>query len=211
MKQNVRYWGHYLLETLETAGIVLVFLYVLMAFNFSGSAQELLSLLPALAALAMGIALLLCNLSAHVLYIPLQIAMGDTRRNAFLGFLLFRAAALAAVAVVAGLAMALSGMGLGSLPALMLILTAVCAGGSLLGAVWSRLKIVGVILIVLICSCAGGVVGFLGASSDAAWLLSTLTVMLEHINLTLAAVAAALAALDLGVHWLCLRRQTVKY
>ncbi len=208
MKQNVRYWGHYLLETLETAGIVLVFLYVLMAFNFSGSAQELLS---PLAALAMGMALLLRNLSAHVLYIPLQIAMGDTRRNAFLGFQLFRAAALAAVAVVAGLAMALGGMGLGSLPALLLILTTVCAGGSLLGAVWSRLKVMGIILIVLICGCAGGVVGFLGASGDAAWLLSTLTVMLEHMNLTLAVIAAALAALDLGVHWLCLRRQTVKY
>lgn len=218
MRRNVAFWTRF---TWETAGVCVAitgFLALISVLRMDHLDFSLLaSVVPYFLCVSAVFSSVMVNTGAQTLYIPLLLAMGETRRNVLLGFQYYRTLIIAVTAGVCALVWLLipgevSRMGLQSVPTLLFGLLAASAIGSLIGTLMVKWKWVGTILIVLMCGGAGGFVGFAGAAggnlsaADTVKLASYLT----PLPWWLVAAALALLAADVLFQWMLLRRREVK-
>lgn len=219
MKRNLRFWTRF---TGESAGGELVVVAVLLAITTLGADRLQLeivaSVVPYFLCAASVLCMIMINLSCHVLYIPLLLSMGETRRNIFFGFHYYRALIIAVTLAVCSVIWALvpcdvSSIGLRSIPTLLAVLIAASAVSSIMGTLFTKWKWVSMILIVLICGGMGGCFGFLfsgGAEELLTADISKLVSLFLSLPWWLALAAAVLFLLDMGFQWLLLRRQEVR-
>jgi len=220
VKRNLKFWTRY---TWETAGATLIITAILAVFTlFSAEGldfQTFATVMPYFLCIASILVMLMINTGSQMLYVPLLLSFGETRRNVLLGFHYFRVLILAVTLAACSLIWLLapsdaSAVGLRSLPTLLCVLLIASAIGSIMGTLFVRWKWLGTILIILLCGLMGGTIGFAGAASaDGLEGIATIVELVTHLETLpwwlLAAVPAALAA-DVLFQWLLLRRQEVK-
>jgi len=161
--------------------------------------------------------MILINYSSQVVYVPLLISLGETRRNIFLGFHYYRGLiTLVTLALCALIWLLVPGqvslLGLRSIPTLLTVLIISASVGSLLGTSFSRWRWVASICMFLVAGGAGGMGGYLmvdGIRLEQATTLK-LASLLVKVPWWLVVTAAAVLALDISFHWMLLRRQEVK-
>ncbi len=220
MKRNLKFWTRYTWETAEATLVVTGMLAVFALFSAEGlDFQTFAAVVPYFLCIASIFVMIMINSGSQMLYVPLLLSFGETRRNVLLGFHYFRALILAVTLAACSLIWLLapgeaSAAGLRSLPTLLCVLLIASAIGSIMGTVFVRWKWLGTILIIILCGLAGGVVGFAGAAAaDGLAGVMKLVKLVTHLETLpwwlIAAVPAALAA-DVAFQWLLLRRQEVK-
>lgn len=219
MKRNLRFWTRY---TWESAGVTLVctaVMAVISLFNAEGvDAATFATVVPYFLLISSVFVMLMINSGCHMLYVPLLLSMGETRRNVLLGFHYYRALIIAVTMAACALIWLLmpgevSAIGLQSIPTLLCVLLVASAIGSIMGTVFVKWKWLGMVIIILICGVAGGTLGFASAAaSDMLSVAKTVDIVIHLEKLPwwlLAAVPVALAA-DIAFQWLLLRRREVK-
>lgn len=218
MKRNLKFWTRY---TWESAGMVLCAAAVMVVASlFSAEGLDFAvfaTVVPYYLCVAAVFVMMMVNSGAQTLYVPLLLAMGETRRNVLLGFHYYRALIIAVTLALCSFIWLLapgevSAVGLRSIPTILCTLAIASALGSIIGTLCIKWKRVGVVLIILLCGAAGGTVGFAGATGGGFSVLQMLEIVscLETLPWWLLAAAPASLALDVGFQWLILRRQEVK-
>lgn len=218
MKRNLRFWTRYTWEGMQTVLIVLAVLLVLSAIGASRlELTTLAATVPAYLLLAAGLTTILLNYGTQVVYIPLLISMGETRRNLFLGYHFYRALIIAAAVGLSALIWALvpgeiSRLGLSNIPAILALLVASASLGSILGTIYFKWKWAATILLVVVFGICGGIGGFsiAGGGEDVAQLIGKGAAMLAEFPWWVALGAAAALGADAAFHWVLLRKQEVK-
>ena len=213
MSRNLRYWSKFSLQNLMIAGLFILIALVLAVGWSEEGGMEGLAILPGMALMGMLFSFLAFGCGVVVLYLPLLVSLGETRRNVALGYhyYLFLTALLGtALWAVLSLAAGAGQEVLSGVPVVLAIQVIVAMAGSLVGVVYARYKWVGVAMIALLAGGTAGVFSFLMASNimeentflsfdfrlDSPWLL------------LLAAVVVAV--LEIGIFWLHFRRREVK-
>lgn len=218
MKRNLRFWTRYTWEGMQTVLIVLAVLLVLSAIGASRlELTTLAATVPAYLLLAAGLTTILLNYGTQVVYIPLLISMGETRRNLFLGYHFYRVLIIAAAVGLSALIWALvpgeiSRLGLSNIPAILALLVASASLGSILGTIYFKWRWAATILLVVVFGACGGVGGFsiAGGGEDVAQLIGKGAAMLAEFPWWVALGAAAALGADAAFHWVLLRKQEVK-
>lgn len=218
MRRNLRFWTRYTWEGMQTVLIVLAVLLVLSAIGASRlELTTLAATVPAYLLLAAGLTTILLNYGTQVVYIPLLISMGETRRNLFLGYHFYRVLIIAAAVGLSALIWALvpgelSRLGLSNIPAILALLVASASLGSILGTIYFKWKWAATILLVVVFGICGGVGGFsiAGGGEDVAQLIGKGAAMLAEFPWWVALGAAAALGADAAFHWVLLRKQEVK-
>ena len=218
MKRNLRFWTRYTWEGMQTVLIVLAVLLVLSAIGASRlELTTLAATVPAYLLLAAGLTTILLNYGTQVVYIPLLISMGETRRNLFLGYHFYRALIIAVAVGLSALIWALvpgeiSRLGLSNIPAILALLVASASLGSILGTIYFKWKWAATILLVVVFGICGGIGGFsiAGGGEDVAQLIGKGAAMLAEFPWWVALGAAAALGTDAAFHWVLLRKQEVK-
>ena len=218
MKRNLRFWARYTWEGLQMVLIVLAILLVLSAIGASRlELTALAATAPAYLLLAAGLTTIMLNYSTQVVYIPLLISMGETRRNLFLGYHFYRVLIIAAAVVVSALIWALvpdeiSRLGLSNIPTILALLVASASLGSIMGTIYFKWKWAATILLVAVFGTFGGVGGFAvaGGGEDVAQLVGKGAAVLAEFPWWVVLAAVLALAADVVFHWLLLRRQEVK-
>ena len=212
--RGLRFWMRYLLETVGIGLLVGIFVLVLMGIGAEGDATAaVLFCIPYYITIGCALSVMMVAFSTHILYIPLVLSMGSTRREAYWGFLLYRLAAAAfplLVSLILWLVIPgdIARDGLRVLPMLALVLLSVIHFGSLAGLAYQKLKILGIVLLIVICGCVGGLVSLLinGFHLD----LSEILGAMSQIWVIGVLVWLILAALDLLATYFALRSREVK-
>ena len=218
MKRNLRFWTRYTWEGMQTVLIVLAVLLVLSAIGASRlELTTLAATVPAYLLLAAGLTTILLNYGTQVVYIPLLISMGETRRNLFLGYHFYRALIIAVAVGLSALIWALvpgeiSRLGLSNIPAILALLVASASLGSILGTIYFKWRWAATILLVVVFGACGGVGGFsiAGGGEDVAQLIGKGAAMLAEFPWWTALAAAASLGVDAAFQWVLLRKQEVK-
>lgn len=218
MKRSLRFWTRFAGECLGMDLVITVILLVLTAGGADDlGLQTLGATLPLYLCVANMLLLLMLSTGVQALYIPLLLGMGETRRNSLLGFQCFRAMVIALTLALCALVWLLvpgQAAALGNLPGLLCLMVAVAGLSNIIGSLFMRWKWVGVALLVVISGGVGGMVGVLGGSAREGFemtaILAEVAQGLQGYNVWLALGAVALLALDVGTHWLLLRRAEVK-
>ena len=218
MKRNLRFWTRYTWEGMQTVLIVLAVLLVLSAIGASRlELTTLAATVPAYLLLAAGLTTILLNYGTQVVYIPLLISMGETRRNLFLGYHFYRVLIIAVAVGLSALIWALvpgeiSRLGLSNIPAILALLVASASLGSILGTIYFKWRWAATILLVVVFGACGGVGGFsiAGGGEDVAQLIGKGAAMLAEFPWWVALGAAAALGADAAFHWVLLRKQEVK-
>lgn len=215
--RGTRFWLRYYLETM---GIGFGVGAVMLLLNGLGVGREVLSGVlastPYYIAIGCALAIMMVCFSTHILYIPLVLSMGSTRREAYLGFLLYRVASaltplLAAVLIWLPLPGEIAESGRTLLPIIGLMLLFAVNAGSLMGAVYQKLRILGLVLLVIVCGAVGGCVGLLMSMDEAGGtLFSRIFNMMDQWTVIGFVLWILVAAADLIVTYLLLRRREVK-
>ena len=160
MRETIRYWLRFLWETAKIAlwAVLLIGIIFLAQVDFS---QMNLSpyLLPAIITASAALPQMICGPGAYTLYMPLQLAMGETRRNVFWGYLASILVYALPPAGICGALLALSpgvpnrlGLTLG----LLLVQLLSGAFSSILGVLYAKFKIIACFIIGVVSACAGG-------------------------------------------------------
>ena len=218
MKRNLRFWTRYTWEGIQVVVLVLAFLLVISAIGASRlELASLAALVPAYLLLAAGMCIVMLNYGTQVVYIPLLISLGETRRNIFFGYHYYRVLIIAVAMGVSALIWALapgavSSLGLRNMPAILAILIAASALGSIIGTLYARWKWVATALLVLVFGAFGGVGGFsiAGGGEDVAALIHKGAQALASFPWWLGVIALLALAADMAFQWFLLRRQEVK-
>lgn len=218
MKRNLRFWTRYTWEGMQTVLIVLAVLLVLSAIGASRlELTTLAATVPAYLLLAAGLTTILLNYGTQVVYIPLLISMGETRRNLFLGYHFYRALIIAVAVGLSALIWALvpgeiSRLGLSNIPAILALLVTSASLGSIMGTIYFKWKWAATILLVVVFGICGGIGGFsiAGGGEDVAQLIGKGAAMLAEFPWWVALGAAAALGADAAFHWVLLRKQEVK-
>ena len=159
--RNLRFWRRYAMELLAVGlGVSLICLVVSALGAQPEALPGVLMCTPYYLSLGCSIGLVLCCFSIHISYLPLILAMGGTRREAFWGFLLCRLAVVAAAALVSLLVWVLlpgdvARDGLAVLPLLALLMLLSSHMGSLMGILYQRWRGLGILVLAVL----SGVVG----------------------------------------------------
>ena len=218
MKRNLRFWTRYTWEGMQTVLIVLAVLLVLSAIGASRlELTTLAATVPAYLLLAAGLTTILLNYGTQVVYIPLLISMGETRRNLFLGYHFYRVLIIAVAVGLSALIWALvpgelSRLGLSNIPAILALLVTSASLGSIMGTIYFKWKWAATILLVVVFGICGGIGGFsiAGGGEDVAQLIGKGAAMLAEFPWWVALGAAAALGADAAFHWVLLRKQEVK-
>ena len=104
----------------------------------------------------------------------------------------------------------ISGNGRRLLPLMLLLLLSAASLGSLAGLIYRKLRVVGMVFFVLIFGCVGGCIAFLRVGGEGAAVLSASLLSADRFLPAGAALWAVIAALDLGLSYLSIRRMEVK-
>ena len=220
MKRNLKFWTRY---TWESAGATLTCTAVLAVISlFSAEGLDFgtfAMVVPYYLVLSSIFMMLMINTGCQTLYVPLLLSMGETRRNVLLGFHYYRALIIAVTMAACALIWLLtpgevSAIGLRSIPTLLCVLLIASAVGSIMGTVFVKWKWLGMVVIILLCGVAGGVVGFAGeaVASGKMSLAKTVDIVahLETLPWWLLAAVPVSLGLDILFQWLLLRRREVK-
>lgn len=218
MKRNLRFWTRYTWEGMPAVLIVLAILLVLSAIGASRlELTALAATAPAYLLLAAGLTIIMLNYGTQVVYIPLLISMGETRRNIFLGYHFHRILIIAVAVGISALIWALvpgeiSRLGLSNIPSILAILVAASSLGSILGTIYFKWKWVATVLLVVVFGTFGGVGGFsvAGGGEDVAQIVEKAALLLAEFPWWLALAAVAALAADAAFQWLLLRKQEVR-
>ena len=216
MVRGIRFWGRYTLETLAGGLIVALALLVLSGVGAGADSLPLiLAGLPYYMAMGSALSILMVCYSTHLLYIPLVLSMGSTRREAFAGFLLFRVGAVVLpllLSLVLWLLLPGQGAqaGLSQLPAVALPLLFAATLGSLMGLAYRRLKMLGIVLIMLLAAAVGAGTSLVFLEGMTADTFSSLFSAVDAALVPSLAVWAVLAAADLLTLHFSLRRREVR-
>lgn len=218
MRRNLRFWTRYACES-AVVELALTAVFTLIAvFSADGlDFKALASVGPYFFCFAAIFTMMMINTGSQSLYVPLLLAMGETRRNVLLGFHYFRALIIAVMLALCAAVWLLapgevSAVGLRSIPTILCVLVIASAMGSIMGTVFVRWKWAGMILIILLCGLGGGMVGFAGSMAGNFLTARTFEIAshLAALPWWLPAAALAALALDVGFQWMLLRRQEVK-
>ena len=217
MMRGTRFWLRYYLETM---GIGFGVGAVMLILNGLGAGREVLSGVlastPYYIAMGCALAIMMVCFSTHILYIPLVLSLGSTRREVYLGFLLYRICSaltplLAALLIWLPLPGEIAESGRALLPTIGLLLLYAVTAGSLMGAVYQKLRVLGLILLVNICGDVGGSVGLLMSMNEAGGnLFSQIFGWMDQWSLVGLILGILMAAADLIVTFVLLKRREVK-
>ncbi len=168
MRRNLKFWTRYTWENAEILLAVTALLGVLMLLGRERPAWDVFAArVPYLLLMSGCFTLYIVNTSSHQLYIPLLIAMGETRRNILYGFLYYRLLAIAGTLAACGLIWGLipgeiSREGLRHLPILLVTMLLASALGSIAGTLTVRWKWVALVAIMIPSGIFGGLIGYMG-------------------------------------------------
>lgn len=218
MKRNLKFWTRF---TWETCGVELglvAFVAVLTAFGAEQlQFQMLASVVPYYLFFAAGLCIMLVNMSAQMLYVPLLLSFGETRRNIYFGVHYYRCLVIAVSLALSSLIWALvpgevSALGFQSIPTMLVVLVMTSSFGSLLSTLYVKWKWLATGLMVLIFGSIGALSGFFFSQGIKLEAATTLQIANFFTKLPwwLVLAAGILLALDVCFHWLLLRRQEVK-
>ena len=218
MKRNLRFWTRYTWEGMQVVLIVLAIFLVLSAIGASRlELTTLAATVPAYLLLAAGLTTIMLNYGTQVVYIPLLISMGETRRNLFLGYHFYRVLIIAVAVGLSALIWALvpgeiSRLGLSNIPAILALLVTSASLGSIMGTIYFKWRWAATVLLVVVFGMFGGVGGFsvAGGGEDVAQLVEKAARFLAEFPWWLALAAAAALAADATFQWLLLRKQEVR-
>ena len=210
MSRNLRYWSRFTLQNLMVAA-----LFVVLTLVMTVSTEDLtgLSLLPGMALMGMLFSFLAFGCGVVVLYLPLLVSLGETRRNVALGYhyYLFLTALLGtALWVVLSLAAGAGQEVLSGVPVVLAIQVIVAMAGSLVGIIYARYKWIGVAMIALLAGGTAGIFSFLLASN----IMEENTFLSFDFRLggtwVFLLAAVAVTVLEIFLFWLHFRRREVK-
>lgn len=212
--RGLRFWLRYFLETIGIGLLVGAFFLALMGVGAEGDAlAAVLFCIPYYITIGCALSIMLVAFSTHILYIPLVLSMGSTRRETYWGFFLYRllsAAAPLLIALIIWLVIPgdIAQDGLRVLPMLALVLLSAIHFGSLAGLAYQKLKILGIILLMVICGGVGGIASLLinGFNLD----LSEILGMMNQAWAIGILVWLILAAMDLLATYFALQSREVK-
>lgn len=219
MKRNLKFWTRY---TWECGGLVLavaVVLAVLAIFGAEGlDFRTFATRVPYFLCIGAVFCILVGNTGTEILYVPLLLSMGETRRNVLLGFHYFRLLIITTTTALCALVWLItpgevSSIGLRSIPTIVCVLLIASALGSIMGTLFTRWKWAGTALIIVLCGLGGGTMGFAGVSMQDSFFTAKTVELAAHLMSTpwwLAAAVVGSLAVDLAFQWMLLRRQEVK-
>ena len=218
MRRNLRFWTRYACESAVVELALTAVFTLIVVFGADGlDFKALASVGPYFFCFAAIFTIMMINTGSQSLYVPLLLAMGETRRNVLLGFHYYRALIIAVTLALCSVIWLLapgevSAVGLRSIPTILCTLAIASALGSIMGTLFIKWKWAGMTLIIILCGAAGGTVGFAGATGGGFNVLQILEIVscLETLPWWLLAAAPASLALDVGFQWLILRRQEVR-
>lgn len=218
MKRNLRFWSRYTCESLQAVALLLAILLVISIVGASRlELASLAALAPAYLLLAAGMCIIMLNYGTQVVYIPMLLSLGETRRNIFLGYHYHRALIIALAVGISSLIWALvpgelSALGLRNIPSILAVLVTASALGSIIGTIYARWKWVATVLLVLVFGSFGGVGGysFAGGGEDVAALIHKGAHAMASFPWWLGVIALLALAADMAFQWFLLRRQEVK-
>lgn len=219
MKRNLKFWTRY---TWETGSVILGLTVVFSVFALFGVEGADLSLFasvtPYLLCFSAVFVMLMVNIGSQTLYVPLLLSMGELRRNVLLGFHYYRMLIIVVTTVLCALIWLLvpgevSAIGLRSIPTILCVLLFAASMGSIMGTLFVKWKWMGLIIAVLLCGSAGGMVGYMSVEAVKSFSTDHTIDLASHLETLpqwlIAAMLAALAA-DIAFQWLLLRRREVK-
>ncbi len=219
MRRNLRFWTRYACESAVVELALTAVFTLIVVFGADGlDFKALASVGPYFFCFAAIFTIMMINTGSQSLYVPLLLAMGETRRNVLLGFHYYRALIITVTIALCGLVWLLapgevSSIGLRSIPTILCLLIASSALGSIIGTLLVKWRWVGTIFIVLLFGLAGGTMGFTGVAMGdvlAETNTAALAAYLERLPWWLAMTALAAFGLDVAFQWLLLQRQEVK-
>ena len=218
MKRNLRFWTWYTWEGIQAVVLVLAILLVISAVGASRlELASLAALAPAYLLLAAGLCIIMLNYGTQVVYIPLLISLGETRRNIFLGYHYYRALIIAVAMGTSALLWALvpgevSSLGLRNIPSILAILIVTSALGSIIGTLYAKWRWVATVLLVMVFGAFGGVGGYsiAGGGEDVTGLIGKGARAMASFPWWLGVTALLSLAADMAFQWFLLRRQEVK-
>lgn len=219
MKRSLKFWTRH---TWESIGVDMIFVAVfsgILVLNNNGIDWSLfISTVPLFLIIAAIFGMILINSSTQILYTPLLLSMGETRRNVFFGSCYFRVLVISVTTALCGLIWLIapsevSAVGLGSLSNIFFALVAASSVGNFIGTLYVKWKWVGIALLGLFGGVGGGLVGFVASAGLDLEQFGAMKVtsFLQGMPWWSALVAFALFAADLFFHWMLLRRQEVKF
>ena len=210
MRRNLRYWSKFSLQNLLVPGLWLFAL--VLAVNWSAEGPTDLTLLPGIALVGMLFSFICFGCGIVVLYLPLLVSMGETRRNVLLGYHYYLALSVVMGTALWAVMMWIAGVGeaiLSGLASVIGVQVLVAAAGSLIGIAYARFKWVGVLMIALLSGGTAGIFSFLAASRGRDG-IALIAGFLSPEGLWLLIAAAVLAAVEIAAAWLHFRRREVK-
>jgi len=218
MKRNLKFWTRYTWESTYTELGIVAVLATLTAIGAEGLEWGLFaSVIPYYLVITASFAMVLINYSSQVLYVPLLISMGETRRNIFFGFHYYRLLITSATLLLCSFIWLLvpgevSAVGLRSIPTILTVLVISSSLGSLMGTAFSKWRWVSALFIMLVAGVGGGIAGFTfvdGIQLEQAITLELVS-FLEKLPWWLVVAAVVILAIDVVFHWSLLRKQEVK-
>ena len=218
MKRNLKFWTRYTWESSSMQLALVAIIAALTAIGAEGLDWGLFaSVIPYYLVVTAVFSMILINYSSQLLYVPLLISMGETRRNIFFGFHYYRLLITSVTLFLCALIWLLvpgevSTIGLRSIPTILALLVISSSLGSLMGTAFGKWKWVASLVIILTAGAAGGIAGY--TFMDEITLEQELTLelagYLEKLPWWLAAIAVVVLVMDMVFHWSLLRRQEVK-
>ena len=218
MRRNLKFWTRYTWESSYSQLGVVAVLAVFTAIGAEGLDWGLFtSVIPYYLVVSAVFCMILINYGSQLLYVPLLISMGETRRNIFFGFHYYRLLIISVTLSLCALIWLLvpgevSAVGLRSIPTILVLLVISSSMGSLMGTAFGKWKWVATLFIMLVAGAGGGLVGYTIMDGLRLEEASTLELAgyLEKLPWWLAVIAVVVLAGDMVFHWTLLRRQEVK-
>lgn len=214
--RNLRFWRRYALELLAVGLGVSLLCLVISALGAQPEALPgVLMCTPYYLSVGCAFGLILCCFSIHISYLPLILAMGSTRREAFWGFLWCRLSVVAAAAILSlVLWLLLPGDvardGLTLLPLLVLLMLLAASLGSLMGLLYQRWRGLGILVLAVLSGVVGAGASITVMSSSRGAALFSRLGPLGAWTAVAAALWLLLGAADLLFTRTALRRREVK-
>lgn len=219
MKRNLKFWTRHTWASIGLDMVMVAIFSAIAVLTNNGIDWSLfVSAVPLFLIIAAIFGMIIINSSTQMLYTPLLLSMGETRRNVFFGSCYFRVLVIGMTTALCGLIWLItpseiSTTGLGSLLNIFLVLMSASSIGNFVGTLYVKWKWVGVMLLALVGGVGGALGGFLASSGLVIEKLGVLKAasFLQDMPRWIALVAFGLFAADLFFHWMLLRRQEVKF
>lgn len=218
MKRNLKFWTRYTWECSYVELGVVAVLALFTAIGMEGLDWNLFaSVIPYYLIVVASFCMVLINYSSQLLYVPLLISMGETRRNIFFGFHYYRLLITAVTIGLCALIWALvpgevSAIGLRSIPTILAALVISSSLGSLMGTAFSKWRWVAALFVMLVAGVGGGLAGYTSSADIHLEQSAAVEVVsvLQRMPWWLAVIAVVILVVDAVFHWTLLRKQEVK-